>query len=145
MGRWLMLLLLLCGSPWTVGAAIVPDASVVKTDPEAPPMPPDKAPRRAAPASTPVPRSTPAARPPVKPAPEATAKAIPASSSSSGSSGRAFGDREAAQSPGETRALLPLAPTPISRASSVPLWISLVVFLFIAAAGSWLAQQRSGE
>ena len=143
MGRWLILWLLCC-SPMVAGAAIVPDASVVKTDPEAPQMPPDLAPKtRVSSPSTPAPQSTPVARPTPQRSPEAPP--IPASSSGANSSGNAFGDREADQSPGESRALLPLAPSPISRASSVPLWISLVLFLLIALAGSWLAQQRSGE
>jgi hypothetical protein len=144
MGRWLWLLLLLA-MPLVGQAAIVPDASVVQTDPDAPRLPPDTAPRSRPPvASTPAPQATSAPRPRPTPSASKAPRPVPAAASA-GQDGRAFGDREAAQAPGDTRALLPLAPTPISRASSMPLWISVVVFLIIALAGSWLAQQRSGE
>ena len=140
--RWLFWLLL-CLTAW---AAVVPDASVVEPDAGAPRLPSaDPAARH-----SPAPGQVPAA-------PTSGASASPSSKSSAGNgepaqvavptSGGAFSDQNNTDpsNTGESRPLEPLAPAPVSTGSATPLWAALVVFLFLAIGGFWLAQRRDQE
>lgn len=144
MRRALSLLLILWMS-WAGGAAIVPDGAVVHSEAEAPLLttePPERQPMR--PQETPRP---PAARPGVKRQPPASAPGKSGAPSTLPSKTHAFdnGSRQGAPDPGGSRPLQPLAPAPVSTGSTAPLWTALFLFLLLAVAGFWLAQQRSDD
>jgi len=143
MGFWrgwvvLVCLLLGCVQAW---AAVVPDGSVVRTEEQAPRLPVSEGDNRSASKVPPGSKSSP--RPTSHPVPPAPSQANPGNSSSSS----AFGGTSATEgpNPGESQPLQPLAPAPVSSGSTTPLWAALVVFLFLALGGLWLAQQRSQD
>lgn len=140
-GLRLLLWLLLCLAAW---GAVVPDASVVTPEDGAPRLPSaDPTARHSS-----VPGHVPAA-------PKPAASVTPNGSGSVGeaaqvavpTSGGAFSDQNNTDpsNTGETRPLEPLAPAPVSTGSATPLWAALVVFLFLAIGGFWLAQRRDQE
>lgn len=144
MGFWRGWMLLLCllfgaGPSW---AAVVPDGSVVRTEDQAPRLPVSEGdnhpPSKAPPVSKPSPPSTPVPATPTLP---------PGASASQPGSASAFGGTSASEgpNPGDSQPLQPLAPAPVSSASTTPLWAALIVFLFLAVGGLWLAQQRSQD
>ncbi|MBN9418923.1 MAG: hypothetical protein J0I12_25955 [Candidatus Eremiobacteraeota bacterium] len=140
--RWLFWLLL-CLAAW---GAVVPDASIVQPEDGAPRLPTAADPTVK---HTPAPGKVPENQP--KPGPGSPAQngggpgdqpqvAVPGS-------GGAFADHTSTDpaSTGESRPLEPLAPAPVSTGSARPLWAALVVFLFLAIGGFWLAQRRDQE
>lgn len=142
---WLLWLLLLCLTP--AFGAVVPDASVVEPDSGAPRLPvPNDPSAQHSPHVGEVPvHPTPAATPsgPAGPAPagpDQPHEAVP-------TSGGAFSDQNSTDpsSTGESRPLEPLAPAPVSTASTTPLWAALILFLFLAIGGFWLAQRRDQD
>lgn len=140
-GLRLLMWVLLCLAAW---GAVVPDASIVEPEAGAPRLPS-------------------AADPAVKrsPTPGQAGQPHPPSATPSGgapggvdqpqvavpTSGGAFSDQNNTDpsSTGETRPLEPLAPAPVSTASTTPLWAALILFLFLAIGGFWLAQRRDQE
>lgn len=140
----LLLCLVLLGAPaW---AAVVPDASVVEPDSGAPRLPPPDPSAQ----HSPKPGQLPPA--PVTPsgassAPGGTALGPDRPELAVPTSGGAFSNNSNTDpsSTGETRPLEPLAPAPVSTASSTPLWAALILFLFLAGGGFWLAQRRAQE
>ncbi|MFN8613850.1 MAG: hypothetical protein U0931_40325 [Vulcanimicrobiota bacterium] len=138
---WLVWLLLCLAPAW---AAVVPDASVVEPDNGAPRLPT---------AADPEARHTPRSGE-VPATPAAGATASPANATGQGqsqaavpTSGAAFSDQNNTDpsSAGESRPLEPLAPAPVSTASTTPLWAALILFLFLAIGGFWLAQRRDQD
>lgn len=142
--RWLCLLMV-ATCCWSAGAAIVPDGAVVHSEADAPVLtaePPARQPMR--PQHTPRPQpEKPAAK---RPAASATNGAKPAASSLP-TKKHAFDDGSpaGAPDPGGSRPLQPLAPAPLASGSTAPLWTALFLFLLLAVAGFWLAQQRSDD
>lgn len=141
--NWLkiVLCLLMLGLPGSGWSAIVPDGSVVKSEDQAPGLPgatPAKKPRPVA-SETPGPKSDPTPAAAVE-RPRPSDKGDRGANAAFG--GQAPGDND---NPGETAPLKPLAPAPVSTASTTPLWAALVVFLFLAIGGFWLAQQRNQD
>jgi hypothetical protein len=141
--RSLVVVLVTC---WTAGAAIVPDGAVVHSEADAPVLtaePPAKQPMR--PQHTPRPPSSskPAAK---RPAAGSAAKGS-SPSASLPTKKHAFdqGGEQGAPDPGGSRPLQPLAPAPLASGSTAPLWTALFLFLLLAVAGFWLAQQRSDD
>ncbi|MBX3167096.1 MAG: hypothetical protein KF760_06780 [Candidatus Eremiobacteraeota bacterium] len=136
-----LLWLLLCLAAW---GAVVPDASVVEPDAGAPRLP------SADPAAkhSPVPGRVPSH-------PKSGSSATPAQAGAVSepaqvavpTSGGAFSDHNSTDpsNTGESRPLEPLAPAPVSTGSATPLWAALIVFLFLAVGGFWLAQRRDQE
>lgn len=128
-------------------AAVVPDGSVVHSEPEAPLLAvPDK-PRQ------PLPRSSPRSRPASSRTPSAPAAASNSAGASAqeqsvpASSGPTFGPggSHSGSDPTGSEPLRPLAPAPVSTSSTAPLMTAVFLFVVLAAAGFWLARQRSGE
>ncbi|MBS2039531.1 hypothetical protein JST97_31380 [bacterium] len=141
---WLLFCLLSLTPAW---AAVVPDASVVEPDNGAPRLPT---------AADPDVRHTPAAGVvPTHPSATPAATSVPSGSPTDPgqpqvavpTSGGAFSDQNNTDpsSSGETRPLEPLAPAPVSTASTTPLWAALLLFLFMAIGGFWLAQRRDQD
>lgn len=135
---------MLCLVAW---GAVVPDASVVEPQDGAPRLPnagevsvkhnghPGQVP------SAERPQATPAAASQGSGSASAPAQvAVP-------TSGGAFADQNSTDpaSTGESRPLEPLAPAPVSTGSATPLWAALILFLFLAVGGFWLAQKRDPE
>jgi len=141
----LLLCLVLLGAPaW---GAVVPDASVVEPDSGSPRLPPrdpaaQHSPRAGQLPPAPSPSGAPGSSVPGGPAtgPDQPQVAVP-------TSGGAFSNTSNIDpsNTGETRPLEPLAPAPVSTASATPLWAALVLFLFLAGGGFWLAQRRAQE
>ena len=141
----LLLCLVLLGAPaW---GAVVPDASVVEPDSGSPRLPP----RDPSAHNSPKPGQLPAA--PVAPGgPSGTVPGGPSTGPDQAqvavpTSGGAFSNSSNTDpsNTGETRPLEPLAPAPVSTASTTPLWAALILFLFLAGGGFWLAQRRAQE
>jgi hypothetical protein len=138
------LCLLLCLPP--AMAAVVPDASVVEPDKGAPRLAPADPSAQHSPHVGEVPaHPTPAAPAPVPAAPGSTSPGLPQPAVPT--SGGAFSEQNNTDpsSTGESRPLQPLAPAPVSTASTTPLWAALILFLFLAIGGFWLAQRRDQE
>ena len=141
----LLLCLVLLGAPaW---GAVVPDASVVEPDSGSPRLPPrdPSAHHSAKPGQTPPAPVTPSGA--ASPGPGGTAPGPDQPQVALPDSGGAFSDSSNTDpsNTGETRPLEPLAPAPVSTASTTPLWAALILFLFLAGGGFWLAQQRAQE
>lgn len=144
MRTWLVWLFL-CLAAW---GAVVPDASIVEPEEGAPRLPTaaDAASKHnPAPGQVPEqPRQSPANSPSGTIGPGTSVETPQAAAPSSGG---AFSDQNSTDpaSTGETRPLEPLAPAPVSTASTTPLWAAMVLFLFLAIGGFWLAQRRDQE
>jgi hypothetical protein len=139
---WLGLLALFAMPSW---GAVVPDGSVVKSEDQAPSLPVDAGTAKSSKlpgssATKPKPK-TKASEPKPSPPPRRAAQGNP-SPSGAAFGGRGGGDTD---NPGESRPLVPLAPAPVSTASTTPLWAALAVFLVLAVGGFWLAQQRNQD
>jgi len=140
--RTLLVWLLLCLAAW---GAVVPDASIVEPEAGAPRLP-----SAADPAvnHSPTPGQIPA-QPQVTPAAPSgnQAGSVETPRAAVPTSGGAFSDQNNTDpaSTGETRPLEPLAPAPVSTGSTTPLWAALILFLFLAIGGFWLAQRRDQE
>ena len=125
--------------------AVVPDASVVEPEAGAPRLPSAADPTVK---HSPTPGQVPA-QPQATPAPPAGSEAgtVETPQAAVPTSGGAFSDQNNTDpaSTGETRPLEPLAPAPVSTGSTTPLWAALILFLFLAIGGFWLAQRRDQE
>jgi|JI10StandDraft_1071094.scaffolds.fasta_scaffold824379_1 hypothetical protein len=140
--RTLLLWLLLCLATW---GAVVPDASIVEPDAGAPRLPSANDPSAR---HSPVPGQVPS-HPAKTPAASSAAATggVEQPQAAVPSSGGAFSDQNNTDpsSTGESRPLEPLAPAPVSTSSTTPLWAALILFLFLAIGGFWLAQRRDQE
>jgi len=140
----LLLCLVLLGAPaW---GAVVPDASVVEPDSGSPRLPP----RDPSAQHSPKPGELPPV--PVSPGGSSANSGGPATGPDQPhvavpTSGGAFSNSSSTDpsNTGETRPLEPLAPAPVSTASTTPLWAALILFLILAGGGFWLAQRRAQE
>ena len=142
--RTLLVFLLLCLAAW---GAVVPDASIVEPEAGAPRLPSANDPTaKHSPAPGQIPAQAQAS--PGAPAPAGNeAGRVEAPQAAVPTSGGAFSDQNNTDpaSTGETRPLEPLAPAPVSTGSTTPLWAALILFLFLAIGGFWLAQRRDQE
>lgn len=142
---WLLWLLLSLAPGW---AAVVPDASVVEPDNGAPRLPSASDPEvKHSPTAGVVPSQPEASG---TPGPGArTGNTAQESPTVAGpvSGGAAFSDQNNTDpsNTGETRPLEPLAPAPVSTASTTPLWAALLLFLCLAVGGFWMAQRRDQD
>lgn len=128
---------------WVAQAAVVPDGRAARPDEGAPELP------KAASTTQVKVRSTSSATGKNQRKPRVNA-AAPASSTSSGSSGNAGSSSypttsdplDASQNPADAK---PLAPTALQNSKNAPLWTALGLFVVLAIAGFWLAQQRNQD
>lgn len=142
--RTLLLWLLLCLTAW---GAVVPDASIVEPEAGAPRLPSANDPSaKHSPVPAQVPSNPQQAQTPAASSAAATG-AVEQPQAAVPSSGGAFSDQNNTDpsSTGESRPLEPLAPAPVSTGSTTPLWAALILFLFLAIGGFWLAQRRDQE
>lgn len=131
---------------WVAQAAVVPDGRAARPDDGAPELP------KAASTTQVKVRSTSSATGKNQRKPRVNA-AAPASPTSSGSSVNAGSSSypttsdplDASQNPADAKPLAPLAPTALQNSKNAPLWTALGLFVVLAIAGFWLAQQRNQD
>lgn len=136
---WWWLLAILAMAGW---GAVVPDGSVVQSEDQAPHVPVVSGPAKKQPSTLATPKPKPNRNPEGNPSPRPRPGRPKPDNSGAAFGGSPVGDTD---NPGETRPLVPMAPAPVSTASTMPLWAALAVFLFLAVGGFWLAQQRNQD